>query len=253
MKTIISFFFILTIILPSFSQTKTEIIKKRVNAIYSSIINEYNNGAMVEDIDAKYLSVSFKAATKQCKTVRNRKGDEVGPIDYDHWIQAQDFERLSANVVSITMQSATRAKAIVKLNNYGKTYNVSLILVQERRDWFVDDIYMKNGKSERAIIKTYCFDMEAYLNKVNKNMGTLYDMLRDSSFKQYIVTVYGKKMYDKALSIVEVCGPISLYGSQYTANGAKKGQFGDTEVTVTYDIINKLFNMVVLENGRVVR
>ncbi len=86
--------------------------------------------------------------------------------------------------------------------------------------------------------------MKAYNDKNN-----LYDMLRDPVFKDYIINRYSSRFYQRALEIVEVCGPLSVYNGKITGNGAKKGEFGVNEVSLEYDPSSCYFAMYMIDDG----
>ena len=76
------------------------------------------------------------------------KRDEVGTLDFDPFVNAQDWE-ISAFDIAITDKAAGQAVATVKFSNQGKPAVVSLDLVTVKNEWRIRDItWQIDGKPQ---------------------------------------------------------------------------------------------------------
>ena len=101
------------------------IVARRVTEIYGFLCKSMNDsneeGKKVAQIDARHPG-------------------EIGLWDYDYWIQAQDYARLSfrnVRVVSIENHQTARVKLI--LHN-GEDVPLELKMVKEQGQWRIDDL-----------------------------------------------------------------------------------------------------------------
>ncbi len=76
------------------------------------------------------------------------KRNEVGLLDFDPFIDAQDFEIASFDI-AVSDDGADKATATVKFVNVDKPYAVVLALVKVGTDWRIHDItWQRDGKSD---------------------------------------------------------------------------------------------------------
>ncbi len=95
--------------------------------------------------------------------------------------------------------------------------------------------------------------LSTLFEKSYKQKDTLWELLRNPILSKFLINNYGKKVYDKALKIVEVSGPIYFTNGIYSCEGAKKGMFGETEAKITYSSIDKVLDFVVIENYKEIK
>ncbi len=93
------------------------------------------------------------------------------------------------------------------------------------------------------------FNIHTYIKNSYDAKNNLYDMLRDPEFKDYIVDRYGSRFYQRAIEIVEVCGPLDEFNGKIVGSGAKKGEYGFNEVSLEYDLSSAYFAMYMIDEG----
>ncbi len=75
-------------------------------------------------------------------------GHEVGLLDYDPFLQAQDWDTSSFDI-TVDDAGTGKAKATVKFVNQGEAMTVLLDLVQTKNGWRAYDItWQHDGKTE---------------------------------------------------------------------------------------------------------
>lgn len=143
----------LTLILfsiPSFSQD----IIKRVHAIYDDVTSTYRHNGNAALLDQKYLSTGFKNAIRRANQKSEAIGD-IGPIDYDHWVQAQDYDRPTFRVDDEILIDGNKASTLVFITNFGIETTLVIHLFKERGNWFIYDFINMENVSERKVIENY--------------------------------------------------------------------------------------------------
>jgi len=142
-----------------------EYIQQRVAAIYRCYDNpQYDETgtrlmAPREDFDSIYCSTRYKALLKEALDLEEE--DDI-LLDYDHWTSSQDDTNFTCKTV--TVSNLTDSTAIAKVNegNAGRSYAVTLILLFERNDWFVDDfLFNEDGSSEKEYFKRFIEEKRA--------------------------------------------------------------------------------------------
>jgi hypothetical protein len=79
---------------------------------------------------------------------RAAKRGEVGTLDFDPFVNAQDWE-ISAFDIAVTDGAPGQAVATVKFSNQGKPTTVSLDLVTVKNEWRIRDItWLIDGKPQ---------------------------------------------------------------------------------------------------------
>lgn len=125
-------------------------VLKRVNAIYSNV---FSKEAFDENSDKLYFSQAYKNIMKQIHRIASQNPGELIGLDYDHWTQSQEPCQASFKVLSANVDSKQKATAKVKVNVFGGSYRpVTLKLVYENNNWFIDDMIV-NGNSEVGDLK----------------------------------------------------------------------------------------------------
>lgn len=86
---------------------------------------------------------------------RDEAGDGIGRIDFDPYVNGQDFE-LSALAVGEPVYVAGRAVVVVSFSNFGQTQEIGYLLIEEADGWKIDDLWA--GGAE------YPYDLKDILN-----------------------------------------------------------------------------------------
>ena len=137
-----------------------EDIKESIESMYKEIFNSNSFG----EFDKKYTSSEFYSLYKKALEVDD---GEVG-IDTDHWVQGQDYDKPSMNVISVKKESDNKAIAKINIRQFEDNDDmtlVKLILLYENGRWVVDDfISLWDGGeeySEKTSLKNYIREIES--------------------------------------------------------------------------------------------
>lgn len=137
-----------------------EDIKNSVEAMYKQILY----AADTVNYDSKYTSAEYQSILNKAYDVAV---DEV-VLDSDHWIQGQDCDKPSMNVVSVKKESENKAIAEIKIKlfqNDDYQSRIRLVLLFENGKWVVDDFisFGDSGEehSEKAYLKKYIEDCKS--------------------------------------------------------------------------------------------
>ena len=142
-----------------------EYIQQRIAAIYRCYDNpQYDETgtrlmAPRANLDSIYCSTRYKALMKDALDLEDE--DDI-LLDYDHWTSSQDDTNFTCKTV--TVSNLTDSTAIAKVNeeNVGRSYAVTLVLLFERNDWFVDDfLFNEDGSSEKEYFKRFIEEKRA--------------------------------------------------------------------------------------------
>jgi hypothetical protein len=111
-----------------------------VAAIYDAYVGKSGNGIAL-DSEQKvrhYFEPSLAALILQDqKDAARRK--EVGTLDFDPFVDAQDWDIAAFNVV-MNDKGADKASGTVQFNNFGKAQTVVLDLVKIKNEWKITDV-----------------------------------------------------------------------------------------------------------------
>jgi len=111
-----------------------------VAAIYDAYVGKNGNGIAM-DSDQKvqhYFEPSLAALIlRDQKEAERRK--EVGTLDFDPFVDAQDWDIAAFNIV-MNEKGSDRASATVQFNNFGKPQTIVLDLVKIKNEWKINDI-----------------------------------------------------------------------------------------------------------------
>jgi hypothetical protein len=111
-----------------------------VAAIYDSYVGKNGNGVPMDSNQKilRYFEPSLAALmVKDQNDAARRK--EVGTLDFDPFVDAQDWDIAAYNVAVID-KGADKASATVTFNNFGKAKTVVLDLVKIKNEWKISDI-----------------------------------------------------------------------------------------------------------------
>lgn len=122
-----------------------DIIAEQITSNYNAALKAGNEESSVK----QYCSAAF--ITTYQKYQKAIEG-EIGDIDYDLWLQAQDAVKPSAKVESITMKGENKAEVDVTISNAGTNTMISLVVVKDGEAWKIDD-FVNAGQSVAKIMK----------------------------------------------------------------------------------------------------
>lgn len=84
-------------------------IRRSVSDMYDTVFNWYNNHRddwrVEHDFDERYLTPSYAALQREAGGIGMELNEAPPGMDYDHWVQAQDWEEMSYSVDSIGVHS----------------------------------------------------------------------------------------------------------------------------------------------------
>lgn len=122
-----------------------EIITEQINANYNAALKADNEESSIK----KYCSAAFISTyNKYQKAIEG----EMGDIDYDLWLQAQDSSKPSAEVTGVTMKGEDNAEVKIGLKNFGTKTALTLKVVKEGDSWKIDD-FVNAGTSVIKVMK----------------------------------------------------------------------------------------------------
>ncbi len=120
-----------------------------VTAIYNSYKGHDAKGIPLENgqIIRRYFEPQLATLMTKDQTAAAKRG-EVGLLDYDPFLEAQDWDTSSFDI-AVDDAGVGKAKASVKFINEGEAMTVLLDLLQTKNGWRVYDItWQHDGKSE---------------------------------------------------------------------------------------------------------
>ena len=120
-----------------------------VTAIYNAYKGKDAKGVPLDNerMIRRYFEPTLAAAMAKDQKAPARR-NEVGLLDFDPFLEAQDWD-VGAFDIAVSEAAAGTAKATVKFANQGEAMTVVLDLVQIKNDWRVYDIsWLHDGKTE---------------------------------------------------------------------------------------------------------
>ena len=127
-----------------------------VTAIYNTYKGKDAKGVPLDNerIIRRYFEPTLAAAMAKDQKAAARR-NEVGLLDFDPFLEAQDWDVGAFDIAVSEAAAAGTAKATVKFINQGEAMTVVLDLVQVKNDWRVYDItWLHDGKTE-SLRKTF--------------------------------------------------------------------------------------------------
>lgn len=122
-----------------------EIVKEQISANYNAALKAGNEASSIK----KYCTPAFiNTYNKYQKAIEG----EIGDIDYDLWLQAQDAIKPSAEVLEVTMKGDSKAEVDLGLTNAGTKSMITVIAVKDGDSWKIDD-FVNAGQSVAKIMK----------------------------------------------------------------------------------------------------
>jgi hypothetical protein len=110
-----------------------------VRAIYS----DYENGDDIPDVADRYS----RGLRGLIERDRREAAGEIGRLDFDPWINGQDWE-ISDVAVSESPREGARRIVVARFNNSGIATTIRFELVEENGRWLIDDIVRQAGPGE---------------------------------------------------------------------------------------------------------
>lgn len=134
-------------------------VRKAVQGIYDHVARQYNDGTTPDggDLCRQYCTDSFielnRRVTKLCNATQ-----DIGPMDADRWVMAQDYEDVSFKVEAAEMTADKAALVDITITSLGQSHPGRILVMHEHGMWKIDDFYFNyNGKwiSERKMMEDY--------------------------------------------------------------------------------------------------
>ena len=157
----------------------TENVRQRVTEIYDEVLGYYNKNSLppapssregsknerIQKFDTNaYLTPGFAEVIAISDSIADSH-DEIGLIDYDHWIMGQDWDKVSMKIDSVRIyQGEYRAYAYITITNLGNDIPVKLDL-QRTDDWYIDDFVTTDADGNLYALsehQTRSFDLFKY-------------------------------------------------------------------------------------------
>jgi Protein of unknown function (DUF3828) len=120
-----------------------------VTDIYAAYKGKDAKGHPLDDERAirRYFEPSLAALMVKDQKIAAKRG-EVGLLDFDPFIDAQDWE-IATFDIAVDDGAPGKATATVKFSNFEKPVTVRLDLVKLKNEWRVADIaWLRDGKAE---------------------------------------------------------------------------------------------------------
>ncbi len=120
-----------------------------VNAIYDTYKGPHSRGLALDGEDAirRYFEPSLATLIIRDQKAAAKRG-EVGSLDFDPFIDAQDWE-ISDFDIEVRDKAPGRARAKVEFTNRGEPRTVTVDLIRIRTEWRISNItWLHDGKSE---------------------------------------------------------------------------------------------------------
>ncbi len=143
-------------------------VAARVEGIYDDVCSWYNKQVDLlggNDFDKRYLTMEFNKLIAESDEI-SQKNEVLPPNDYDHWIQAQDWEEISARVDSVNVLTADTANVFLTITNMGEKTALEVVMAKSVKQgdkaplWYIDD-FITSDFSERAMLKEFIDEMKA--------------------------------------------------------------------------------------------
>ncbi len=120
-----------------------------VASIYDAYKGKNGNGVALDSDSAvrRRFEPSLAALIRKDQKEAARR-DEVGTLDFDPFVDAQDWD-IAAVDIAMNETAPDKATATVNFTNSGKPITIVLDLVKIKNDWRIGDItWQRDGKSQ---------------------------------------------------------------------------------------------------------
>jgi hypothetical protein len=138
----------------------TNAVKVRLNEIYGTVFSAYNNNKKEPDtkeFNKKFTTADYQKWLRSVEKIDEKHPGEVGFMEVDHWIMAQDWDSVWMNVDSIKMISENEARADVTIFDRQIGTALTLPMKKENGVWLIDDFITigDDSISEKTNMKEY--------------------------------------------------------------------------------------------------
>lgn len=121
------------------------VITEQITANYNAALKADNEESSIK----KYCSAAFISTYNRYQEAIE---GEIGDIDYDLWLQAQDAIKPSAEVIEVTMKGDSKAEVDLGLTNAGTKSALTVVVIKDGESWKIDD-FVNAGQSVVKIMK----------------------------------------------------------------------------------------------------
>lgn len=132
--------------------TKAE-AEKRMNE-YSSKYLKYGDIPEKLTSDENYYTKAYVDGMKQCEAKTEADGEEMGWLDFDYWIDAQDYDGVEFKVVKVYVKNHDEAMVELAVKNFGEVRSKYVIWKREDGVLKIDDL-STSGTTMRSMMKYY--------------------------------------------------------------------------------------------------
>ena len=138
-KTLVLVAFMLINLITTAYADQAAQVKQRVEFIYNTVFSAYTNRDVNVPIPNFYEKFCSQELNKTMSKAMKIEVYDVPIIDMDYWYMGQDFnDKLHIKNVKVISVSGNKATVKIIINNY-EDIPITLKLVFERGDWFIDD------------------------------------------------------------------------------------------------------------------
>lgn len=132
--------------------TKVE-VEKRMNEFREKYLKY---GETPENIptDNDYYTDDLFKGMEQCDKIAQEDGMETGWLDYDYWIDAQDYENVEFKVKEVYVKNHNEAMVELEVKNFGETRNKYVMWKRDGGKLKIDDL-STSGTTMRSMMKYY--------------------------------------------------------------------------------------------------
>ena len=160
-------------------QIPNDSIVQRVTDIYTHVCASYPNDHGMDEnfnftpferpnLDSLYCSAHWNELLAAVEEKDEQSGDELPFFDYDYWIMGQDWDKLRFDSVAVVEVKDKTATVTLNLYNFDTCNHLTLTLVRERNNWFIDNILNDYSGYDIDIEPTGIReDMEEYIQQDN--------------------------------------------------------------------------------------
>lgn len=181
--------------------------------IYDEVCRWYNknrNSYAEHEFDDRFLTSAFRQDRNAAGGI-GAELDEVPPtMDYDHWIQAQDWDSIAATIDSVCVLARDTARVFFTIRNCGGLRSAAFMMVRT-----------KNGNSNDA----HCWRIDDFLTTDIE--GHLYAISERQTLQAYIAE-YTPADNDTTLHAEIRTRVMAMYGEMIAACQAAKKK-GETQ------------------------
>lgn len=130
--------------------------------------NTHRDSYERNDFDERFASWSYRQLRGEAERLGEQTNDIPPCCDYDHWIQAQDWDRVIVLTDSVNVLARDTAKVYVTIYNLGSRSPLCLVMLKQSRgchdpegQWFIDDFISDDyeghpfASSERKLLQEW--------------------------------------------------------------------------------------------------